>query len=241
MSTPLKLNVTFWDMPDRSNNGYAKNSGQVFSKKTLAKYFNPLPVKVSIILVALSVVWVLDATRMIGTVLPFLAVAGVHFWHTVLYRGRLTAEMAHLLLCASVLAEIVGNSVATCFGIWTVIHSGILMLTGILVGQEPTLILYASCRLFLWVCLPWMPDTVRTVLYYASIVMGSLAAKYLEALLVGQIVSDMKPPTPRRRRISNNTVYNVYKMRRTSLPALGGSNKAVHHSFGYQARLVAQG
>ncbi|KAF8764470.1 hypothetical protein HNY73_022537 [Argiope bruennichi] len=239
MSTPLKLNVTFWDMQDKPNNGYAKNPGPVQKKATifsslLSKYFNPLPVKIGIGLSVLFLIWLFDSADTIGAALPFLAVAGVHFWHSVFYRNQLTDKMSHFLLCANVLAEVVGGSVSSGFGIWSIIHFAIIFLTCAVVGQESTMALYAGSRLFLWACLPWFPDNVRTVLCYASILAGTIAAKYFETFMITQILSELKLSTPRRRRTSNNTIYNAYKLRRTSLPALGGSNKGVHHSFAYQ-------
>ncbi|GFW25750.1 uncharacterized protein TNCV_1310111 [Trichonephila clavipes] len=241
MSTPLKLNVTFWDMPEKPNNGYGKNLGLVYKKRlfdSLSKYFDPLLVKIGIALAAFFAAWFLNVTRMAGTVLPFFAVAGVHFWHSIIYRNRLTPQMSHGMLCVNVLAEIAGGSLSPGFGVWTLIHSVILCLTGLIIGQKATLTLYAGCRLFLWSCLPWIPDSSRTVMCYTSIILGTIAAKYMEAFLITQVLSEMKLSTPRRRRTSNNTIYSIYKMRRTSLPALGGSNKTVHPSLGYQVSVI---
>lgn len=239
MSTPHKLNVTFWDMPEESNNGYDTKS-ESLKKAVLdpvCEFLRPLPIRFCFFAGLLLLAWASDVT---GFVLPFVAVAAVHFWHAVFHRGKLSSELNHALFCASLFGEIAGAGFefAGSFWIRTGIHSAVLALTSLLLGQEPTLMLYAGCRFFLWLCLPWLPGSARILLGYSSAVLGAMAAKYVEVFLMAQILPDVKLSTPRRRRTSNNAIFNVYKMRRTSLPALGGSNKSSHHPFGYQVSSI---
>lgn len=237
MSTPHKLNVTFWDMADKSNNGYAskitdknKKSNFLSTKKWHITAYAGIGCAICLMTCLLDIAFLASVT------LPFLAVAGAHFWHAIIYKGSLSNEISHGLFCASVLGEVLGGTVVTGFGNRTVIHLLVLILTGIILGQEPTLIMYAGSRLFLWSCLPWFPEVLRAILLYVSALGGVIGAKYVESVFISNLVSELKMTTPRRRRTSNHTLYNIYKIRRTSLPALGGSNKSVHGAFGFQVR-----
>ena len=237
MSTPHKLNVTFWDMAEKSNNGYAskitdknKKSNFLSTKKWHTAAYAGIGCAVCLL------TCFLDMTLITSVTLPFMAVAGVHFWHAIIYKGSLSNEMSHGLFCASVLGEVLGGTAVTGFASRTVIHLLVLMLTGIILGHESTLITYACSRLFLWSCLPWFPEALRAILSHVSAISGIIAAKYVESVFISNLVSEIKLTTPRRRRTSNNTLYSIYKIRRTSLPALGGSNKSVHGAFGFQVR-----
>lgn len=238
MSSPHKLNVTFWDMADKPNNGYAskitdknKKSNSLSNKKWHVTAYAGIGCAICLM------TCLLDMAFLASGILPFLAVAGAHFWHTIIYKGSLSNEISHGLFCASVLGEVLGGTTVTGFGNRTVIHLLVLILTGIILGQEPTLIMYAGSRLFLWSCLPWFPEVLRAIMLYVSALGGVIAAKYVESVFISNLVAELKmTTTPRRRRTSTNTLYNIYKIRRTSLPALGGSNKSVHGAFGYQVR-----
>lgn len=238
MSTPHKLNVTFWDMADKSNNGYAskitdknKKLNLLLTKKWHITAYAGIGCAICL------VTCLLDMAFLASVTLPFLAVTVAHFWHNIIYKGSLSNEISHGLFCASVLGEVLGGTVVTGFANRTVIHLLVLVLTGIILGQEPTLMMYAGSRLFLWSCLPWFPEVLRAILLYVSALGGVIAAKYVESVFISNLVSELKMATaPRRRRTSNNSLYNIYKIRRTSLPALGGSNKSVHGAFGFQVR-----
>lgn len=226
-------------MADRPNNGYAtkiSDKSQKSYKTYLSKHRLALYAGTGAAVCMLTCA--LDMTLLTSVTLPFLAVAGVHFWHSVLYKESLSTELSHGLFCASILGEVLGGTVVTGFANRTVIHMLVLMMTGVLLGQEPTLLMYAGTRLFLWSCLPWFPEVLRAVLTYASALGGAIAAKYVESVFMSKITSEVKLATPRRRRTSNNTLYSVYKIRRTSLPALGGSNRSVHQAFGFQVRRI---
>ncbi|KAG8178296.1 hypothetical protein JTE90_026267 [Oedothorax gibbosus] len=240
MSTPHKLNVTFWDMPEEEIDKPLdiKSGVKKVILEPIGRFLRPHPVRFGLSAALLLLSWLADVA---GFVLPFLAVAAVHFWHATLQRGKLTPGLTHAIFCASIFGEILSAAAVDNFWLRTGIHSSVLFLTSLFVGKEPTLMLYAGCRFFLWASVPGVPDTARGLLGYACAVLGTMAAKYVEVFLMAQILPDLKLSAPRRRRSSNNTVFNVYKMRRTSLPALGG--KASHHPFGYQhshlLRLIA--
>lgn len=221
-------------MADKPNNGYAT---KITDKNRKFNSFLPQNRYVTYAGVGLFICLLacaLDMTLVASVALPFLAVAVVHFWHAAVYKASVSHEMSHGLFCASILGEILGGTAVTGFASRTAIHLLVLMLTGVLLGQEPTLIMYAGSRLFLWSCLPWFPEILRAILAYASAFGGVIAARYVENVFITNLVAELKLATPRRRRTSNNTLYSFYKMRRTSLPALGGSNKSVHNAFGYQ-------
>ncbi|XP_035232307.1 uncharacterized protein LOC118204097, partial [Stegodyphus dumicola] len=238
MSTPHKLNVTFWDMTNKPNNGYAARIPEIIHENpVLDPFLKPirrLPLRITLASVFCLLACCLDVSRLVGIALPFAVVAGAHFWYAILHRNRLTPELTHACLCASIFGEIVSGLAVDGFGCRTIIHTGFILLPSLFIGLEPTLFLHAACRLFLWACLWWILDPARAVLCYASALVGLVAAKYMETLLLVQILSDLKLSTPRRRRTSNNNLYCVYKVRRTSLPALGGSNKSSHIAFGFQ-------
>lgn len=224
-------------MADKSNNGYAskitdknKKLNALSTKKWHAAAYAGVACAVSLL------TCFLDMTLLTSVTLPYMAVAVVHFWHAIIYKASLSNEMSHGLFCASIIGEVLGGTAATGFASRTVIHLLILMLTGIILGHESTLIMYAGSRLFLWSCLPWFPEVLRAILFHVSCLVGNIAAKYVESVFISNLVSEIKLATPRRRRTSNNTLYNIYKIRRTSLPALGGSNKSVHSAFGFQVR-----
>lgn len=234
MSTPHKLNVTFWDMAEKPNNGYTTKITNEKSKK----YKSIITNRRFVLYAGVgSVICLLTCAPMVASaILPFFAVASVHFCHAIINQESISNEMSHGLFCASVLGEIIGGATSPGFASRTAIHLLLLMLTGVLLGQEPTLLMYAGSRLFLWSCLPWVPEVMRAILSYASVLGGVIAAKYIENVFVTKIIAEIKLAAPRRRRTSNNSLYNLYKMRRTSLPALGGSNKSAHHAYGFQVR-----
>lgn len=221
-------------MVDKPNNGYATKISENPQKTNLSLTKYRITLYAGIGSAICLITCALDMAWLASIILPFFAVAGIHFWHAVILKGSQSSEMSHGLFCASIFGEILGGTAVSGFANRTIVHLLVLMLTGVLLGQEPTLIMYAGSRLFLWSCLPWFPEALRAVLSYASALGGLIAAKYVESVLTTKITSEIKFAAPRRRRTSNNTVYTVYKMRRTSLPALGGSNKSAHHAFGFQ-------
>ncbi|XP_054706537.1 cGMP-inhibited 3',5'-cyclic phosphodiesterase 3A-like [Uloborus diversus] len=222
-------------MDKPKNNGYAVNIPENINTNS-KEFYRPLfwfSVACVPLLLLISAGYGSALICTSNVALPFAAVASVNFWHGIINRGK--DWFTHAVFCASVFGEIIGASVTVSYCCPSLIHISILGITGFILGnQKLTTGLFATCRLYLIASFPWMPYLIISILCHACILAGRISAKYVESHLTSQIAADLKLSTPRRRRTSNNTIYNIYKVRRTSLPALGGSNKSPHHGYGFQ-------